>query len=865
MFIENENKKNRLIFCIYIFLSFVLPVIFVFLIFLYNKMYGKDYIVMSTDLYLGVAGGLRDIANNIINHKNLMFSFSSNLGVNNALGLSTGVLSPFSFLYVLFYKCDVNIVTLAVICLKVGLVSVSFFLFSNIVLKNKNFFAVIISVFYSLSAYSISYAMIQISWLDTLYTLPLFFIAFYWFLKKGKRPLLIIAYTYLFITNFYLGYMVGVFSLVVFVIYIAIYHYKKISIKELINIIINWVLCVVISIMVSAVVWVPTLFFLLGNRAPDSTKTNEISISLIQVINGLFWGMDYNIEGTYSYIYSGLLVLLLIPLYFIHSKIEKKEKIFSSLVTAFLFLCTIFTPLNMLMHGFDQPDFFWFRYSFIFSFVFCAIASRYFSFDDIFSFKKYFIVIISIISFYLLVQQGNITGLIGDSLNNNTGLLVNLIFLLLWTLVIFIYKRANKKILFFLLSVLILGSEIVSNSKFLVHEKIDAKEHYIWENFMNENVDNIKLADKDLFRMINSNSPIYDSDSWFSYNGISDFGSQEKYPVRKFLSKIGFAASPRVTLETGYNPASEMILGVKYILNSPVIENDEVVDGSVFVNPYYLGIGYMVSGNVVFCEYPGNNVFENTNYIINSMTGFDEDCFYRIDLDDVIIDNEYMNIEENRFGQYIISKNYDAGVSTIMIDDDLYDEYYLQIEVAEPVLKSSDLYILYSPNMGKIDVQNASTSHSALFAKDGDVHKCVLYSAEGISPEYFVCDSINIYGLDKEILQKQYDKLSKGVLKVANWSDGYIDGHVSVSKDKRVLFTSIPYDPGWHAYIDGKEVETVRLFEGAFLGIMFPTEGDYNVSFKYEVPGLFIGKIVSLLGVVALLSVIFEKKFKVKK
>ena len=81
-----------------------------------------------------------------------------------------------------------------------------------------------------------------------------------------------------------------------------------------------------------------------------------------------------------------------------------------------------------------------------------------------------------------------------------------------------------------------------------------------------------------------------------------------------------------------------------------------------------------------------------------------------------------------------------------------------------------------------------------------------------------------------------------------------------------MLFTTIPYDPGWRAYINGIETEPIRVIDGTFLAILLPNEeGDFDITLDFECPGLRIGIIISICGIIALLSVIFEKQLKVLK
>ena len=99
---------------------------------------------------------------------------------------------------------------------------------------------------------------------------------------------------------------------------------EKITFKEFLNKFINWAMCVVIAAMLSAVIWAPTLFFILGNRAKDSTSVYPITSTIFQIFNSFYWGIGYGIDGTYGYLYCGIPVIILCPLFFINKEISIK-------------------------------------------------------------------------------------------------------------------------------------------------------------------------------------------------------------------------------------------------------------------------------------------------------------------------------------------------------------------------------------------------------------------------------------------------------------------------------------------------------------------------------------------------------------
>ena len=83
---------------------------------------------------------------------------------------------------------------------------------------------------------------------------------------------------------------------------------------------------------------------------------------MLEIFNSMFLCQFTDIVGRHSYSYSGLLTLMFVPLYFF--------------ALAAMIIASIYLPVYKFMHAFDSPDCFWFRFSFITSFVMCAIAAR---------------------------------------------------------------------------------------------------------------------------------------------------------------------------------------------------------------------------------------------------------------------------------------------------------------------------------------------------------------------------------------------------------------------------------------------------------------------------------------------------------
>ena len=114
-----------------------------------------------------------------------------------------------------------------------------------------------------------------------------------------------------------------------------------------------------------------------------------------------------------------------------------------------------------------------------------------------------------------------------------------------------------------------------------------------------------------------------------------------------------------------------------------------------------------------------------------------------------------------------------------------------------------------------------------------------------------------------EAFQKAYDILKKGGLQITDFEDTRIEGTAEPEKDG-IMFTSIPYMPGWRVTVDGEKVETIGLGGGGLTGF-YVTAGSHNVVLVYHSPFMVQAAVGSVLGVVIFILYCFwrEKRKKI--
>ena len=85
------------------------------------------------------------------------------------------------------------------------------------------------------------------------------------------------------------------------------------------------------------------------------------------------------------------------------------------------------------------------------------------------------------------------------------------------------------------------------------------------------------------------------------------------------------------------------------------------------------------------------------------------------------------------------------------------------------------------------------------------------------------------------------------------------------NESDKLLFTSIPYEAGWEAWIDGQKVE-IQAYQDAFLSIPI-SAGQHRIELKFDPPGLKSGIVLSVAGALmyVILSFVITDHFTSKK
>ena len=269
-----ETKKDRS----YLWVSPLAAGIILTLIFkTAHRFPGDTHIFLYTDYYVQFMEYIVMFWRKLLSGNGLFYSFDLGLGAGTWEHYSFYGLSPFNVVFLLIKDADTAAYVLLLV--KVCVIATCMHLFLAKGMKVRESVAVLFSLSYALCAYVINFHY-GIVLIDYLYLLPLIMLMMIRLFETGKPGGLAAAYAFSFLTAYYGGYMIGIFSFVCFLLMLfnGKYGFSK---KTLF---IRYAVAVASAVAVSAVVTLPTAAAVLYGETGESGVVADTCLSLWDIL-----------------------------------------------------------------------------------------------------------------------------------------------------------------------------------------------------------------------------------------------------------------------------------------------------------------------------------------------------------------------------------------------------------------------------------------------------------------------------------------------------------------------------------------------------------------------------------------------------
>ncbi len=872
----------------YIIYSFLATAATMLIIYACNQMvpFG-DKTILRMDLYHQYGPLFAEFYERVVQGASLTYSWISGLGSCFLGNYFNYLSSPLGALVLFFGHNNVPEAIAVMILLKAALSAAAFTYYLKRSLKSQSYASVAFGVMYAFCAYMLAYYW-NVMWIDAMVLLPIVLLGIERIIDNGKPATYIAGLSLTMFSNYYMSYMLCIFSVVYFMHYYITNNSwgakvdSHSKVKGLRNSKFFRSGCIFAFASLAAAglmacVLLPVYGVLQSSSATSGTfpKDAESYFNFFDFFANHFAALTTTIRSSgddvLPNVYCGVLTIILAPLFFFTKSISKKEK-----VTTLVLLCVLYCTfnlnfLNYIWHGFHFPNDLPYRQSFIYSFVLLIMAYKTFIRLNEFKSRHFGVVGAALIAYVVLVQE-----LTSKNVTDGT-VILTLALIVLYVLVLTVFKDKKYQVASVAaLLIVCVCSEAVMCDTSSMSISVD-KTPYASDL---EDFEDIKLTldtieDGDFYRMELTDLRTRMDPSWYYYNGVSVFSSMASEKVSNLQDDLGMMSN-RINSYT-YNPQTpvyNMMFALKYLVNN---ESPNVLSSKYYThvatndtfeaysNNYNLPIAFLVNSDVndwatedyieTWKFETGSDPFELQGDWFKKATGL-SNPFERMEVSYVT----YSNIKP--FTESLEASSFYFDKSTP--DTDGSATFYLTTE------KEGNVYVYFDitgSNSKSLTIN--SSIGTATHPADQD---CVLDLGR-----YAVNETVTItvpfdentgtlklyaYTLNDDVFEEGYEILTQAQMISETHRDTYIKGKVAATKDG-LLYTSIPYDKGWQIYINGEQVpqdEIVKIGQ-SLIGVNLK-KGIHIIEFKYKAFGLSEGIITTVITAIILLAIYLFNKLR---
>jgi uncharacterized membrane protein YfhO len=704
--------------------------------------------------------------------------------------------------------------------------------------------------------------------MDSLILLPLITLGVERIVREDKYKLYLMCLPVLCIANFYTAYMTGLFSFFYF-FYYYVYVYGFKDFKRFVKKTFLYGVCSVIGIGCSMFLIIPTYYGMKMGKL-DFNKTDLTFKSTFDLFD-LFAAM---MPGAYDtvrnegmpFIYGGMILWIMLPAYFLNKKISTRHRALSMAMLWFITLSMAINTLDIAWHIFKMTNWLPYRYSFLFTFfvvVLCCEAFINLKAITKENLLKFYGVSVLII---LLVQKFGY-----DFITAEENVWLALVCISFVTLLVYVFKTGKQRQLTALALLMFISTELTVNACELIydlHMDVVYSTRASYVDFFKETkpvVDAVQEYDTGFYRMGTTFRRTTNDPLSLGYKGLAHSSSTLNLKILDFIKVMGISMRGHWARYYGTTILSDSLLGFKYVLSKnympfPDYKKLDLIESpiTIYENPYALPIAFGAHERVDKVYLYGDDPLRQQNKLLSGIIG------------------DYMYVEYFKKVEPVEKLTENLSTQTLQSGHVYYKKLdknrKATVEFLLKGVKGYNLYAFFPTNYEReVDLKLNGEEFGEYFSNDyyAILNLGAFPDGETVSLEMTLKDeelyykSANFYYLDMEAFEEAVEELKKNGLQITYHSETEIKGYVNLDEDKSFLFTTIPYEEGWHVKVDGKETETVELAD-ALLGIPI-TPGEHTVEMKFIPSGFVLGSGISGVCFVLLVLLAVYKPKKRKK
>ncbi|MCR4775536.1 MAG: YfhO family protein [Saccharofermentans sp.] len=831
-----------------------------------------DRTMLTVDLYHQYAPFVVTFRNKVLSGQSILYSWNDGLGQEFYAAYANYAASPLNLFALFFTAKTIPVYIGFVTCLRAGLsgLFMMFFLSENDNNRVDNI-TVVFACTYALCGWYIAYFW-NIMWCDAVVFLPLVMLGLRKLLIERKCAFYAATLAILIFSNYYAGFFVCLF-LVMFApaYYVMLFTPGKpkgdpmrLCFKTFVGAALRFAFSSIVAAGATAVLTVPTYLILRHCSATGDTLPKDFTLqnNLFDFLGRLMVAANPNIRDGMANVYSGVVAVILLPLFFMLPKrtgITLRHKISFGILIFVMYLSFTNRTLNFIWHGLHFPNQIPYRESFLMSFLLVFIA---------------FLTIRRIRSLHLGYVMGSVAAWFGFLVlyekfgkGNESYIQIGctLLFIIVQGAALRVVSDAKngrssfycETLLTVTMLVEIFASATISIGLVAEHEGFSSYAPYGRNQpQITEYVNSVEGTEghKNFERSELFPNNICDIQALYDVKGISIFSSTARESFVKYMRNFGFHNNGiNGFRNAGITRVTATLLGVRNLIETektktvPALFEKEYTSGPVtsWGNPDALSVGYMVSEK--FPEYvpeylDQGNVFSKTNKWINAM-GVDGDVYKTVNLTPVESVGMSTKYSKNTLILY-----------TIEADDD--DECGFTVTVDDAKI-GADIYVYAGSSKGGNATITVGETSKTFEIRSFQIISLGVYDGTPITLKVSYYDPptatpIYVYGyqLDVPAYKNMVEKLSDEQLEVTSYDSTSLNGTIT-AKESGLLFLTIPYSEGWYAWVDGEKAEVIPVND-ALMAIKL-NAGKHDIRIEYIPDGFKPGVAITCASIVVII------------
>ncbi len=820
-----------------------------------------DKQILVTDLWHQYFPFLVDLQDKLKEGESLFWSWRQGGGVNYFALMSYYLASPMNFLSVFIPSNWLREFLMFSVAIKIALAGMFMAIFLRSVFKKNDFSLVFFGCCFSFCAFFMGYYWNTI-WLDTVCLTPLVVLGAVKLLTENKFRLYVVTLALSLLANYYIGFFTCIFILLVFICYNIVKwdgfkaFFKKLMFMGVFS---------AIAIGITAFFLLPAFFGLQNTNASGSTfpavfdinigKTDDfigVMTALKEIFSNLltFISPATKEADALPNIACGTVSIILGILFLTSKKISLKEKIVDVSLILFMLVSCIIRQLDYIWHGFHFTNMIPYRFSYLISFVIVVMAFRAFMLID---FSSCWDIIIAALGTTLILLAA--IGTQEKYVIWGTAIIAFVV-----CVILFLYTKriVPKTVIMIVLAVVVIGESAATAYIGVKTTTVTTTYDYPrGEELTAQLVDQMDALEQytpEMWRAEMTSTQTLNDGSINYYNGISMFNSMANVDMTRFAENfgmMGWKSGNRYTYAEG-SPVTNMFMNLKYLISRDGVYRNtydlsevyKISNKKLLLNEHYIPMGFMVKHELVGWvenDYEDQfNPFDQQNEFFKLATGINEPVYTPLEVvSQGHTDYNEFPVNKTEYGKYTFSCansavtpqvkwNYEApqnGLYCMYAKISGGDDVTVMVnDVAQP-----NTYGMARPYIACIGYFNAGDKISVFSQLDA--------GQSGSAQVY-----VNL--LNEDVFEQGYEIVSRDVMKTTSLTGSSMEGTIDVT-ESGLFYTSIPYEEGWTAEVDGKEVE-IKPVGGSLVAFNLEP-GTHSIKLTYYPKGFWIGFAVTMV------------------